>query len=89
MCFTLEYCNAPVSHNLETHNLPPRIPTVTNQKNNNNNNIPFNRSNLLSLNRFFGNIPLTALFNTSPPPHFRIILSILKLFITPGLVVRL
>lgn len=32
MCFALEYCNAPVSHNLETHNLPPRIPTVTNQE---------------------------------------------------------
>lgn len=44
----------------------------------------FKRSNLLSRNRFFGSIPLTAFFNTSPPPHLPIIASILMLFRLPG-----
>jgi len=47
----------------------------------------FNLANRTSLNRFFGNIPLTALLNTSPPPHFTIILSMLRLFKDPGRVV--
>lgn len=47
----------------------------------------FSLANLLSLNRFLGNIPLTALFRTSPPPHFSNILSIVMLFKLPGRVV--
>lgn len=52
-------------------------------------NLPFNLSNLGSLNLFFGNMPLTALLSTSPPPHFRTILSILMTFKLPGRVVWL
>lgn len=44
----------------------------------------FSLANLTSLNRFFGNIPLTALRNTSPPPHFPIMRSKLMLFRLPG-----
>lgn len=44
----------------------------------------FNRANLFACNRFFGNMPLTALRKTSPPPHFSIILSIVMLFRLPG-----
>lgn len=47
----------------------------------------FNRPIRSSLNLFFGNMPLTALFSTSPPPHFSIIFSMLMLFKLPGRVV--
>lgn len=50
---------------------------------------PFNLSNLGFLSLFFGNIPLTALFSISPPPHFLIIPSIFNDFNAPGLVVCL
>lgn len=50
---------------------------------------PFNLSNLGFLSLFFGNMPLTALFNTSPPPHFLIIPSIFNDFSAPGRVVCL
>ena len=45
---------------------------------------PFSRSNLLSLSLFFGNIPLTAFRSTSPPPHLRIMPSMLISFKLPG-----
>lgn len=45
---------------------------------------PFNLAILFSLNRFFGNMPLTARLSTSPPPHFSIILSIDIDFKLPG-----
>jgi hypothetical protein len=49
--------------------------------------IPFSLSNLISLNLFFGNMPLTALRKTSPPPHFLIIPSMFNSFRLPGRVV--
>lgn len=68
---------------------PREIPTKTSTSLKCKKYSPFSLANLGSLNRFFGNMPLTARFSTSPPPHFFIMVSMLIAFRAPGRVVCL